>query len=141
MSPAVPYDGSMSDIQQAAWHEWNIDLQKFSDAGVNLSSVAKIAIGIGDPKGTVRGGTGTIYVDDIRLYVSRCLAQYRPAADLNGDCGVDYRDLQIMAEDWLMADRTSAGVKAEYLFEGNTEDTSGNGHHATARRRPQVCRL
>ncbi|RPJ23497.1 MAG: LamG domain-containing protein, partial [Planctomycetaceae bacterium] len=48
---AIPYDGSMSDIQQAAWHEWNIELQKFSDAGVNLSSVAKITIGIGDPKG------------------------------------------------------------------------------------------
>jgi hypothetical protein len=128
----VPYDGSMSDIQKEAWHEWNIDLSEFSDAGVNLSRVAKIAIGIGDPKGTARGGSGTIYVDDIRLYVSRCLAKYQPAADLNGDCRVDYRDLQIMANDWLVADRTSAGVKAEYLFEGNTEDTSGNGHHATA---------
>jgi len=128
---AIPYDGSMSDIQKEAWHEWNIDLSKFSDAGVNLSSVAKVTIGIGDPKGTARGGSGTIYVDDIRLYVSRCLARYRPAADLNGDCGVDYRDLQIMANDWLMADRTSAGVKAEYLFEGNSEDSSGNGHHAT----------
>ena len=73
----VPYDGSLSDIQQAAWHEWNIDLQKFSDAGVDLSSVAKVAIGIGGPKGTTRGGSGTIYVDDIRLYVSRCLAQYQ----------------------------------------------------------------
>ncbi len=128
----VSYDGSISDIQQATWHEWNIDLQKFRDAGVDLSSVAKMTIGIGDPKGTVRGGTGTIFVDDIRLYVSRCLAQYRPAADLNGDCTVDYQDLQVMADDWLMADRTSAGVKAEYLFEGNTDDTSGNGHHATA---------
>jgi hypothetical protein len=128
----VPYDGSMSDLQKEAWTEWNIELSKFSDDGVDLSNVAKITIGIGDPKGTVRGGTGMIYVDDIRLYVSRCLAKYQPAADLNGDCKVDYRDLQVMADDWLAADRTSAGVKAEYLFEGNTEDTSGNGHHGTA---------
>jgi hypothetical protein len=131
-SATVQYDGNISDVQKAAWHECNIDLNKFSSAGVDLSSVAKIAIGIGDRQGTTPGGKGTIYVDDIRLYVSRCIAEHRPAADLNGDCRVDYADLQLMADDWLVADHTSAGLKAEYLLEGNTDDTSGNANHGAA---------
>jgi len=37
-----------------------------------------------------------------------------------------------MANDWLMADHMSAGLRAEYLFEGNPNDTSGLGHNGTA---------
>jgi hypothetical protein len=47
-----------------AWTEWNIDLQAFADQGVNLSNVNSITIGLG----SVTGGTGMIYLDDIRLY-------------------------------------------------------------------------
>jgi hypothetical protein len=46
------------------WVEWNIDLQKFADQGVNLTNVNSITIGLG----SVTGGTGTMYFDDIRLY-------------------------------------------------------------------------
>jgi len=44
-----------------AWTEWNIDLQVF---GVNLSNVNTITLGL--RSGT--GGTGMLYIDDIRLY-------------------------------------------------------------------------
>jgi hypothetical protein len=46
------------------WIEWNIDLQAFSDQGVNLSNVTSITLGLS----SVTGGTGTMYYDDIRLY-------------------------------------------------------------------------
>jgi len=46
------------------WTPWNIDLLSFADQGVNLSNVNSITLGLG----SVTGGTGTMYFDDIRLY-------------------------------------------------------------------------
>jgi hypothetical protein len=52
-----------------AWTEWRVPLQAFADQGVNLTNVDKIAIGLGSKSGTTTaGGTGTMYIDDIRLY-------------------------------------------------------------------------
>ena len=48
----------------ANWTRWNIDLQAFADQGVNLSNVNSITLGLG----SVTGGTGMMYFDDIRLY-------------------------------------------------------------------------
>jgi hypothetical protein len=45
------------------WTEWNIELQKFTDQGVNLSNVNSITLGLS----SVTGGTGIMYFDDIRL--------------------------------------------------------------------------
>jgi hypothetical protein len=50
--------------QATIWTEWNIDLQAFTDQGVNLANVNSITIGLS----SVTGGTGTMYFDDIRLY-------------------------------------------------------------------------
>jgi hypothetical protein len=46
------------------WTPWNIELHKFADRGVNLSNVNSITLGLG----SVTGGTGIMYFDDIRLY-------------------------------------------------------------------------
>jgi hypothetical protein len=46
------------------WAEWNIDLQTFADQSINLTNVNSITIGLG----SVTGGIGTMYFDDIRLY-------------------------------------------------------------------------
>jgi len=54
--------------QVGTWTEWTIDLQGFADQGVNLANVNTIAIGLGNKKNPVAGGSGTIYIDDIRLY-------------------------------------------------------------------------
>jgi len=50
------------------WAEWTIDLQAFADQGVNLTNFNTIALGLGNKKNPVVGGSGTIFFDDIRLY-------------------------------------------------------------------------
>jgi hypothetical protein len=54
--------------QATAWTEWTIDLTRFADQGVNLSNVNTISIGLGNKSNPVAGGTGVMYIDDIRLY-------------------------------------------------------------------------
>jgi hypothetical protein len=50
------------------WNQWVIPLHSFADQGINLANVDKIAIGLGSKGGTPVGGSGTMYIDDIRLY-------------------------------------------------------------------------
>ena len=51
------------------WRQWRIPLQAFVDQGINLTDVDKIAVGVGNKAGMVSaGGSGTMYIDDIRLY-------------------------------------------------------------------------
>jgi hypothetical protein len=93
-----------SAVLSYTWQEWNIDLEQVSDAGVNLQSVKKIYIGVGDRNLPKLGGRGMLYVDDIRLYRPRCLPSLlKPDVDFDGDCVVDYPDLEIMASEWLTA--------------------------------------
>jgi hypothetical protein len=52
-----------------AWTRWRIPLQAFADQGINLGNVDKLAIGLGSQSGIASdGGSGTVYIDDIRLY-------------------------------------------------------------------------
>ena len=63
---AVVYNTDTSLTRRAAWTQWVIPLQQF--AGVNLSNVTSITIGVGTKgNSTVAGGTGKMYFDDIRL--------------------------------------------------------------------------
>ncbi|MCJ7778361.1 MAG: hypothetical protein MUP16_08620, partial [Sedimentisphaerales bacterium] len=62
-SPAVTYPAAtIIDT----WTEWNIPLTSFT--GINLQAVKKLSIGVGDRDNPKRGGSGTLYIDDIRLY-------------------------------------------------------------------------
>jgi hypothetical protein len=54
--------------QATAWTEWNIDLTRFADQGVNLANVNTITLGLGNRNNPVAGGLGMMYYDDIRLY-------------------------------------------------------------------------
>jgi len=65
---AVVTHDNPNAAQVEAWTEWTIDMQAFADQSVNLASVNTIAIGLGNKKNPVAGGSGTIYIDDIRLY-------------------------------------------------------------------------
>ena len=58
-------------VQIDKWQEWHIDLKEFSNAGVNLASVKKICVGVGNRNNPQRGGIGRIYIDDIRLHPPR----------------------------------------------------------------------
>jgi len=50
------------------WTQWNIDLMRFADQGVNLTNVNSITLGLGNRNNPVAGGSGMMYFDDIRLY-------------------------------------------------------------------------
>jgi hypothetical protein len=56
----VVYDGDAADMTKTRWMQWNIEL---APLGVNLRNVRKLSIGIDG-----NGASGTLYVDDIRLY-------------------------------------------------------------------------
>jgi hypothetical protein len=66
---AVVANDDPGAAQITAWTEWIIPLQILADQGIDLSNVDKIAIGLGT-KGNpaAAGGSGTMYIDDIRLY-------------------------------------------------------------------------
>jgi len=68
--PAVVYHEDPGATVIPAWTEWIIPLQDFTDQGIDLTDVDNIAIGIGT-KGdsTTSGGSGTMYFDEIRLYL------------------------------------------------------------------------
>jgi hypothetical protein len=58
------------------WTEWVIPLQTFVDQGINLSDIDRIAIGLGTRGNTTTpGGSGKMYIDDVRLYRSRGSAE------------------------------------------------------------------
>jgi len=65
---AIVTNGNPDAAQLTTWTQWTIDLQMFADQGVNLANVNTIAIGLGNKKNPAAGGSGTIYIDDIRLY-------------------------------------------------------------------------
>jgi hypothetical protein len=111
------------------WTEWNIDLKDFSDQGVDLTDVNDIAIGFGT-KGNVTtpGNQPECVLDKLTL----------PAADLTSDCIVDYRDLEIVANDWMQGDYTIPATTPQtpiawWKFDegsGTTaSDSSGNGNN------------
>jgi hypothetical protein len=54
-------------VASGNWEQWDIPLSQFSSAGVNLSSIKKMTLGIGDPSSPKTGGAGKLYIDDIRL--------------------------------------------------------------------------
>ena len=66
-SAVVNHDNPAA-AQTTSWTEWNIDLTRFADQGVNLSNVNSITLGFGNRNNPVAGGSGMVLFDDIRLY-------------------------------------------------------------------------
>ncbi len=62
---AVAYHEDASATQMTGWNEWVIDLTEF--AGVDLTNINTVTIGIGTKGSPAAGGAGTMYFDDIRL--------------------------------------------------------------------------
>jgi len=109
VSATVTYVGDGSDLTVARWHEWNIKLSDFANAGADLSQIRKVCIGFGDRANSQPGGSGIVYFDDIRVYPPRCRFEYEgPRGDFNYDCVVDLFDLEIMAKNWLLAPQIPA---------------------------------
>jgi hypothetical protein len=96
-SATAGYDGDPNYITTEQWQEWNILMQSFSDAGVNLQDIREIVIGVESAY-----WIGHLYFDDIRLYSFRCIPDFRPAADITADCFVNFADFGALANQWLM---------------------------------------
>ncbi|HCO93285.1 MAG TPA: hypothetical protein DIU00_04920 [Phycisphaerales bacterium] len=54
--------------QIETWTHWDIDLQEFSDQGVDMTDVHTIGLGFGDRNNPQSGGSGKMFFDDIRLH-------------------------------------------------------------------------
>jgi hypothetical protein len=68
-NPAIVVNENPAAAQIDTWTEWVIPFSAFSDQGINLANVDSIAIGLGTRGNmTVPGGSGKIFIDDIRLY-------------------------------------------------------------------------
>jgi len=67
-APAIVANENADAAQTGIWTQWIIPLQALADQGLNLANVDKLAIGLGSKAGAAGpGGTGTVYIDDIRL--------------------------------------------------------------------------
>ncbi len=100
-SKKVIYDGDPDDLTKRRWIQWNIDL---ASLGISLSNVSTFSIGFERTDGT--GGSGTVLLDDIRLY------REAPPVAVPTDPGTD-------------------ALVAYYAFENNANDSSGNGLDGT----------
>ncbi len=57
---------SLQVVQQITWQEWVVPFSEFAAAGVNMKSVKKLMIGVGDP-GNPLNGAGQLYIDDVEV--------------------------------------------------------------------------
>ena len=75
-SPAIVVHDDPAATNIDTWTEWVIPLSAFTDQGINLTNVDKIALGLGTRGNTtVAGGSGKMFFDDIRLYKAREAAE------------------------------------------------------------------
>jgi hypothetical protein len=68
-APAIVANTDPQAAQKPGWKQWIIPLQAFTDQGINLVNVNKLAIGFGSKAGAAAGGSGTVFIDDIRLSI------------------------------------------------------------------------
>jgi hypothetical protein len=121
-------------VLNGTYQEWNIPLSSFT--GINPAAIKKIIIGVGNRSSPTPGGAGTIYIDDIRVYRPRCFpGLIKPPADFDNSCIVDYPDIGILTDNWLIqdyqvtpSDPGTSGLAGWWKFEGNLLDSSGGGH-------------
>jgi len=68
---AVVYHDNPDAALIDAWTQWDIALEEISNQGVVLTNVDSIAIGFGNRNNPQVGGSGMVFIDDIRLYRPR----------------------------------------------------------------------
>ena len=75
-APAIVVHNDPAAANIDVWTEWVIPLSAFADQGITLTNVDSIAIGLGTQGNmTTAGGSGKMYIDDIRLYQPREVAE------------------------------------------------------------------
>jgi hypothetical protein len=153
----VPYDASIDIDSDTDWYAWRIPLEEFD--GVDLAHVEGMTIGIRpqsvQPSQPYRGMLSITEISLCPVHCSPCAARHSPcvtlcpvdgitgepcpmdqwpAADLNHDCTVDYRDVSLLADNWLRTPTKTCAVAAPnepalwYTFDGHTEDSAGSAN-------------
>ncbi|MCU0913143.1 MAG: discoidin domain-containing protein [Planctomycetes bacterium] len=97
----VPYNNGAASTTLPLWKQWNIDL---ASLGISLKSVKTLAVGVGDGSASTKG---TIFIDEIRLYVTP------PQVIVPTDPGKN-------------------GLAAWWAFDGDFKDSAG-ANHGTAK--------
>ncbi|MBW8040638.1 MAG: hypothetical protein FVQ85_11615 [Planctomycetes bacterium] len=135
------YGEDPNDVNDPSWHEWNIGMSGF---GVDLTNVNDISIGFGDENNrTIPGGEGVVFFDDIRLYPTKCLLSLRSPdfarVDYVEDCVVDYKEVEVMAENWLveLVAPGTGNLVGHWKLDGNANDSSAQNNHGTINGDPQ----
>jgi hypothetical protein len=127
--------GDSDALVEETWNAFNVALQDFAEGDVDLTRVKKLIVGVSGSD-----ATGTLFVDDIRLYPPRCIPEYA-IASLNDDCVTDLEDLQTILQYWLASDYDVAAaepdstrLQAHYKFDETSGtiagDSSGRGFDA-----------
>jgi len=126
------FHGQADNDTSETWQHWRIDLQNLN---LNFDNIEQISIGFRNhPPESPGLGIGTVFFDDVRLYPSRCLQENRPDADFDGDCAVDFQDLQDLANTWLDKGYNIYPIAAPkapvawYKFDGSADDSAGSAH-------------
>lgn len=134
-------------------YKWDEDYEYFEVAladftGVDLSSLEKLIIGVESRRNvadTNEVESGTLFIDNVALYVQRCNADAHPVlGDVDGgDCEVTAGDVEDVAAAWLAGPVTvnptapAATPLIYYPFDEDggdatlVTDMSGNGNNAT----------
>ncbi|MHC4337709.1 MAG: LamG domain-containing protein, partial [Planctomycetota bacterium] len=132
----------ITDVQVEEWQRWEILTSRFTN--INFSDVKKICIGFGTRGWPTTAGYGVVYFDDIHLYPPSCRPDKNPIeGDFSQNCIIDWADVEIMADDWLMSGVGTVNAEPpdanmlilQYLFDeasGTTvADNSSNGYTGT----------
>jgi hypothetical protein len=120
-------DGNFGDVHADAelkleeWQEVNIDLKDFTD--VDLAAVKKFYLGVGDSFNPQSGGFGSLFFDDIRAYVPRCMPDMSGLkGDLNNDCIVDQNDMDMLMAEYGLSEGDQTSLASGTLVTGALDD-------------------
>jgi len=114
----MEYPGSTEDLKSEQWLPLSFELSQIS--GVDLTCISSFSVGVGDRSGSPSGSIGYLYVDNIALCRGRCDPAHGPAADITGDCIVNFEDHAVRAQAWTgtpAAWQSYAELAEEWLSE------------------------
>jgi hypothetical protein len=111
-SNGIVYHPDPYVTQTADWTEWRIDLNDFRVQGVDLNNIQRMYIGFGSKSSPKQGGSGKMFIDDIRLYPPGFVADKLPRipVDIVYDGVVNWEDFSEIANDWLNIDYSTANL-------------------------------
>ena len=128
LSSKVSVPNFSSVVLDEDWQNINLRLSDFTNQGgsYSLGQVRRLLIGAACGAG---GMNGWLWIDDIRLYPSRCTPHTEVTGkagsdlgDITNDCTINYEDLYKVTDSWLDADSyvSSNGELTNCTFNSNS---------------------